>query len=363
MSASRLLLAVLLLVLCHPAAPRASDSSVVGSDTISFQTMGENLCAITFDDGPGPYTDQLLDRLDEYGIQATFFMLGRNAERHPDIVRRALAEGHEVGSHSYSHPNLKTCSPKRRWDELSRTNDILHALGAEPKYLRPPYGEKDQALVDMAAELGLRVITWSRDSLDWKRLPSDYSRLPDGRGRIAPAGQLRGIFLFHDIHKTTVDDLPRIVAQLRSGGCDRFVTVSDYLDMFFCDPEPPILMTRRMPSAEDNASADHFWDVPPSAGPGVPDALGRPVYGRPAVRSWNGLVMDEGVVLERPAGLASLFATAPAPRTMGSDAHRPFLPFFQVGRKAPGQDGDGQPVLRLPLPSQQEAEPAPAPQP
>ncbi len=349
MLASRLLLPVLLLALCQPFTARAMDYTPVNGDVIYSQTMGENLCAITFDDGPGPFTGQLLDKLDEYGIPATFFMLGRNAERHPDIVQRALAEGHEVGSHSYSHPNLKHCSTRQRRDELSRTNDILRALGAEPKYLRPPYGEKDQALVDMAAELGLRTITWSRDSLDWKRLPSDYTRLPDSRGRIAPAGQLRGIFLFHDIHKTTVDDLPRIVAQLRAGGCDRFVTVSDYLDMFFCDPEPPIQMTRRMPGPGDQASADHFWETSHAAGPGIPDALGRPVYGRPAVRSWDGLAMDEGVVLDRPASVAGLFNSSPEPRTMGRDAHSPSLPFFQVGRKAPGLDSDGHPVLRMPL--------------
>ncbi len=211
---------------------------------IDDQRMSENLCALTFDDGPGPFTGELLDMLDAYGIRATFFMLGRNASRFPDTVKRALAEGHEVENHSFSHPNMKTLGAARRYEEMSKTNEILRSLGAEPTFLRPPYGSKDSALTTQAAELGLRIITWSRDSLDWKRLPDDYSQLPDCSGRIAPKGHLRGIFLFHDIHKRTVEDLPRIVAQLKAGGCQRFVTVREYAEEFYQDYEPPVLMTR-----------------------------------------------------------------------------------------------------------------------
>ncbi len=221
---------------------------------IDDQRMSENLCALTFDDGPGPFTAELLDMLDGYGIRATFFMLGRNASRFPDIVQRALAEGHEVENHSYSHPNMKTLGVARRMEEMGRTNEILRSLGAEPSFLRPPYGSKDSALTTQAAELGLRIITWSRDSLDWKRLPDDYSQLPDCSGRIAPKGHLRGIFLFHDIHKRTVEDLPRIVAQLKAGGCQRFVTVREYVEGFYQDYEPPVLMTRH-PRADTKAAA------------------------------------------------------------------------------------------------------------
>ncbi len=240
---------------------------------IDNQKMSENLCALTFDDGPGPFTGELLDMLDSYGIRATFFMLGKNASRFPDIVQRALAEGHEVENHSFSHPNMKTLRPERRIEEMGKTNEILRSLGADPTYLRPPYGSKDSALTTQAAGLGLRIITWSRDSLDWKRLPDDYSQLPDCSGRIAPKGHLRGIFLFHDIHKRTVEDLPRIVAQLKAGGCQRFVTVREYAEDFYQDYEPPVLMTRhpRADIKEAALAASGTASGTASAGVSAPD--------------------------------------------------------------------------------------------
>lgn len=280
---------------------------------IDDQRMSENLCALTFDDGPGPFTAELLDMLDGYGIRATFFMLGRNASRFPDIVQRALAEGHEVENHSFSHPNMKTLRPERRIEEMSRTNEVLRSLGAEPSYLRPPYGSKDSALTTQAADLGLRIITWSRDSLDWKRLPPDYSQLPDCSGRIAPRGHLRGIFLFHDIHKRTVEDLPRIVEQLKAGGCQRFVTVSEYVDGFYQDYEPPVLMTRHprpdsrvtaapqtvsaaVPEAGSSAAPAPLNDGQAAPAVHVPD-LGTKEGTQTLVSSWPALAIGDPSVL------------------------------------------------------------------
>ncbi|QCC86835.1 polysaccharide deacetylase family protein [Desulfovibrio desulfuricans] len=220
-----------------------AQARVVEGNVIMDQPMRENLCALTFDDGPSINTPHLLDMLEEYGIPATFFMLGNQAERHPDIVRRVLAEGHEVGNHSYSHPNLRVVSPARKEDELRRTDTILRNLGATPTFIRPPYGSYDASTEKIAEGLGLTVILWSMDSRDWQRLPDNYATLRNNRGTVYAPGTLRGIFLFHDSHKRTVDDLPRIIRDLRAGGCQRFVTVSDYLAGLM-DPEPGLLMTR-----------------------------------------------------------------------------------------------------------------------
>lgn len=217
---------------------------VVDGNNIMDQRMSENLCAITFDDGPSRNTPQLLDMLDQYGIPATFFLLGKQAELHPGIVRRIVAEGHEIGNHSYSHPNLRLLSSERKDEEIRRTDAILRSLGATPLFLRPPYGAFDHNTVETAESLGLSVVLWSLDSRDWKGLPPDYAKLRSTRGYAYPTGSLRGIFLFHDTHKSTVDDLPRIIADLRAGGCQRFVTVSEYLEGVL-DPEPGLLMTRR----------------------------------------------------------------------------------------------------------------------
>ena len=224
-------------------ATQSAQARVVEGNVIMDQPMRENLCALTFDDGPSINTPHLLDMLEEYGIPATFFMLGNQAERHPDIVKRVIAEGHEVGNHSYSHPNLRVVSLARKEEELRRTDTILRNLGASPQFMRPPYGSYDASTEKVAASLGLSLMLWSMDSRDWQRLPDNYATLRNNRGTVYAPGTLRGIFLFHDSHKRTVDDLPRIIRDLRAGGCQRFVTVSDYLEGLM-DPEPGLLMTR-----------------------------------------------------------------------------------------------------------------------
>ncbi|MDR0816192.1 MAG: polysaccharide deacetylase family protein [Desulfovibrio sp.] len=223
----------------NPVAARVVDAGV-----IIDQPMNENLCALTFDDGPSRFTPQLLDALNDYGIPATFFLVGSMAEKYPYLVRRIVAEGHEVGNHSWSHPNLRMVPRDRKLAEIARTDVLLRSLGAAPLFLRPPYGAFDNSTVEAAGSLGLSIILWSVDTKDWRRLPANYAGLRNGRGQVCPTGALRGIFLFHDTHRATVDDLPRIVGQLRAGGCSRFVTVSEYLDGI-SDREPSMLMTRR----------------------------------------------------------------------------------------------------------------------
>ena len=266
-------LAVFFFGLALFAAP-AAEARVVDGSVIMDQHMRENLCALTFDDGPSPHTPQLLDMLSEYGIPATFFLLVKQAERYPDTVRRILAEGHEVGNHSYSHPNLRLLSPANKAHEIARTDSILRSLGANPAFLRPPYGSYDAYTVTAAEELGLGIMLWSLDSRDWKSLPADYATLRSTRGTVYDSGTLRGIFLFHDTHKRTVEDLPRIIRDLRAGGCQRFVTVSDYLDGLL-DPEPGVLMTRRagdsvqpmVAAKKPGRLKEQFQEMPPESYP------------------------------------------------------------------------------------------------
>ncbi|MDE5879715.1 MAG: polysaccharide deacetylase family protein [Desulfovibrio sp.] len=226
-----------------PLLPGAAQAAIIDGNRIMDQRMSENLCALTFDDGPSRHTGHLLDMLRDYGIPATFFLLGSNAERNPAMVRRIVAEGHEVGNHSWSHPNLRTLPAEQQDEEIRATDATLRSLGGDPAYLRPPYGNFDAHTLAVAQDLGLEVILWSLDSHDWKQLPADYAKLRSTRGTQYDNGDLHGIFLFHDTHKSTVDDLPRIIANLLAGGCRRFVTVSEYLAAAL-DPEPGLLMTR-----------------------------------------------------------------------------------------------------------------------
>lgn len=267
--------------------PAAAPAEIIDGPRIMDQRMSENLCAITFDDGPSRHTEHLLDMLRDYGIPATFFLLGSHVERNPAMVRRIIEEGHEIGNHSWSHPNLRALPAELQLKEIQATDAALRALGGTPAFLRPPYGAFDAQTLEIARTLGLDVVLWSLDSNDWKRLPADYAKLRSARGTQYGSGELRGIFLFHDTHKGTVDDLPRIIANLRAGGCRRFVTVSDYLAGAL-DPEPGLLMTRR-PHPLLNAptlAVQHIpGDAAPHGKPGKDNAASIPLAR--CSRPWN----------------------------------------------------------------------------
>lgn len=240
--------------------------------SLSRQAMRENLCAITFDDGPSANTSHLLDLLAEYNVPATFFLLGKNVALRPQLVRRIMAEGHEIGNHSWSHPKLRTLNLAQQREELARTDALLRELGATPRHMRPPYGAYNEDTLAVVEELGLSVLLWSQDSHDWKRLPVSYALLPNTMGHVYATGTLRGVFLFHDTRRRTVDDLPRIISELRAGGCQRFVTVSEYLDLQ--DDTPPLLMTRRgAPShsvQNEEMPPESFPDAMLTASSGLP---------------------------------------------------------------------------------------------
>ena len=215
---------------------------VISGTDMEEQEMEENLCVLTFDDGPSIFTPQLLETLKQYEIHATFFMLGTMVNHYQDIALQVLAAGHEIATHTYAHKNLKKLSYDRQYQEIERGYASLAALGIIPTYMRPPYGNYDERTVKIADEFGLNVVLWSIDSKDWKRLPDDYGQLPSAHGRLEP-GQMHGVFLFHDIHKRTVDDIPRVVEQLKKAGCERFVTFGEYM-AGIKDPEPALMMTR-----------------------------------------------------------------------------------------------------------------------
>ena len=135
----------------------------------------ENKIALTFDDGPHPvYTPIILDILKEYGVQATFFVIGENAERYPDLIRRILSEGHEIGNHTYLHKNLKEHTMDCVCHEIVQTEEtILRISEQRTKVLRPPGGLYDNQVCDAAESLDYDIILWTLDTLDWKHPASD----------------------------------------------------------------------------------------------------------------------------------------------------------------------------------------------
>jgi peptidoglycan/xylan/chitin deacetylase (PgdA/CDA1 family) len=126
---------------------------------------GQREVALTFDDGPSvPATGRILDILREQHVHATFFVCGASAQRHPDLVRRIVAEGHALGNHTYSHPYLHLKSRPRIADEIDRTQEILERItGRRPEFFRPPYGVRWFSLWPLLRQRGLTMVLWS----DW----------------------------------------------------------------------------------------------------------------------------------------------------------------------------------------------------
>lgn len=182
--------------------------------------------AMTFDDGPhARQTPALLDILKKRGIRATFFVVGRNAAAHPGILRRMVAEGHEIGNHSWDHARLDLLSVEEASRQIQHTNVAIEtAIGDLPALVRPPYGATDPGLNRWLAEaFGLKVILWSVDSRDWKHRNGSSIQ-----HSIMSATKPGAIILAHDVHATTVAAMPRVLDELRAAGY-QFVTVSELI--------------------------------------------------------------------------------------------------------------------------------------
>jgi peptidoglycan-N-acetylglucosamine deacetylase len=192
--------------------------------------------AMTFDDGPSAEnTPRLLEMLKQRNIKATFFLIGQNVLSNPDLVRRILADGHEIGNHSWTHPQLSKLSDDRVTAEITKTQDaIKDASGFTPTLLRPPYG----AITPRQREwiqnrFGLNIILWSVDPFDWKRPGASVITQ-----RILSQTRPGAIILSHDIHKQTVDAMPATLDALIAKGY-KFATVSQLIAMNKPKPTPP----------------------------------------------------------------------------------------------------------------------------
>ena len=224
------------LVAQTPAAPEAakaagSAASAAGATpAISYSAVHVDgpFIAMTFDDGPSEkLTPELLDILAQHHIHATFFVIGENAVRHPEILQRAVREGHEIGNHSWSHPAFAKMSDAGVRTELQKTDDaIREALGGHPVLMRPPYGSitaRQKQWIN--AEFGYRIILWDVDPLDWKRPgPAVIT------SRIVKETRPGSIILSHDIHPGTIKAMPETFDELQAKGF-KFVTVSELIAM------------------------------------------------------------------------------------------------------------------------------------
>ncbi|MFC5828993.1 polysaccharide deacetylase family protein [Nonomuraea insulae] len=178
--------------------------------------------ALTFDDGPGQYAGTLLDTLKKNGAKATFFLEGQYVKSRPAFVKRMAAEGHELGNHSYSHPDFTKSDAGKIKSEIQKTQDaVKKAAGVEPKLLRPPYGLADVQVSDIASEFGMPMILWTAGSEDWSS-----KNVQAIQKQTLAVAKPNGIILMHDWVKQTVDGMPALIKTLKNKGY-HLVTVSD----------------------------------------------------------------------------------------------------------------------------------------
>jgi peptidoglycan/xylan/chitin deacetylase (PgdA/CDA1 family) len=212
------------------ATPPAPSATADVTEKITFTDVNVDgpYIAMTFDDGPhATNTPKLLDLAAKRHIKLTFFVLGECVQQNPAVLQREVAEGHEIGNHSWSHPNLAKLSDEAVRSQLRRTEDIIvKTAGVKPKLMRPPYGElTKRQRVWVNHDFGYKVILWDVDPLDWKRPgPSVVAR------RIIAGARPGSIILSHDIHPPTIEAMPQVFDALLAKGF-KFVTVSELLAM------------------------------------------------------------------------------------------------------------------------------------
>lgn len=219
-----LLVSLLLVAVCAGTRQPKTESAAAAIDNTALVEDGSKYVALTFDDGPSPRcTPQLLDGLKARNVHATFFVVGCQVVKDPDIVERMAAEGHQVGNHSYDHKELDKLSVREAAEDMAKNDALLHRLlGAGDYWVRPPYGllseEERQALT-------VPVIGWSVDTEDWKSKNAEkildilYRQISDG-----------DIILLHDRYLNSVSAALQAIDHLQQQGY-HFVTVSELLSL------------------------------------------------------------------------------------------------------------------------------------
>ena len=213
------------LVLTAAAALKYSTESV---GQMHIQTAGElsdeehPKIALTFDDGPSSsWTPILLDGLKERGVKATFFLIGENAKKNPDLVKRLDEEGHLIGNHTYHHVEITKVSNEAAYQEIMDADQEIYSItGKHTEYMRPPFGLWQR---DLELELEVMPVMWTVDPLDWTT-----ENVDEIVNKVVTEAEENDIILLHDCYKSSVEAALRIVDILAERGFE-FVTVDELL--------------------------------------------------------------------------------------------------------------------------------------
>jgi peptidoglycan/xylan/chitin deacetylase (PgdA/CDA1 family) len=221
-----------------PTGPTTPSASPL-KDSIVTQCNRPGVFALTFDDGPSSYTNELLDILKKNNVSATFFINGNNVvgditkEPYPTIIKRMVAEGHHIASHTYSHKDLITLTPDGVKDEMVKNdNAIKTILGVRPKYMRIPFGSYNDATLTTLSSLDYKIIWLNVDSLDFDHVGKpDFVKSNQASYDLGMSGSSPQtssfISLQHDIHADTVRLWTQVAIDTVKAKGYQFVTVGD----------------------------------------------------------------------------------------------------------------------------------------
>ncbi|MDD3304470.1 MAG: polysaccharide deacetylase family protein [Clostridia bacterium] len=204
--------------ICEDVSPR--------KELLIKQYQNKKLIALTFDDGPSKYTENLVDELQKRNVPATFFILGQSAEDRLDTLKFELDAGNEIGIHSYTHKLFTKLSETEILEQIEHTRKVINKVSdKEIQYIRVPYGSRNKK-VDNALEKGNLVdVLWNVDSKDWK-----FKNTSKTYNYVLKKVKGNDIILMHDTFKTSVEAAIKIVDKLLSE-CYTFVTVSEFYEI------------------------------------------------------------------------------------------------------------------------------------
>jgi peptidoglycan/xylan/chitin deacetylase (PgdA/CDA1 family) len=199
----------------HTSPPQPAPAAVV---TPTKAPLPTKYVVLTFDDGPdASYTPKVLDILAKYDAKATFFEIGKNVTKHPELTKRIQAAGHSVQNHTWTHPDLRKLSAAAFRQEVSSTDQAIRsAIGSTPTCLRPPYGDVNAAVRQRARALGKDLVVWTIDSRDWTK-PGTAAIVK----RVMTGVHSGSVILMHDgggNRSQTVAALPTILTALKAQG-------------------------------------------------------------------------------------------------------------------------------------------------
>ncbi len=277
------LFCLIMLAGCRRPAPLKR--SVDPGQTIFFVPTAEKIVALTFDDGPSdPATGMILDALRAHNVKATFFLIGANVERHPEIARRIGAEGHLIGNHTYRHMQFDQHSASEIAEDITKGSRAIQAItGLTPKWFRPPFGINGPGMETACRIGGMAIAGWSADASDWN--PHPVEALVE---RIVSQAIPGDIILLHDGWETrpdanrqrTVAAVPLIIERLLAKGY-RFVTLDELVRSAgrpmaeFANGARLLGMQIPVQPAQPGElfAARYFWEVPTEWGSDAPSAF------------------------------------------------------------------------------------------